>query len=373
MKILLVRQWKDYGGAEKYCLLLAKGITLRGDIPIVCGTSDRFINEIISRGLTAVKVPDLLFRKICQKCKNSNFFNLAVGLLGIIIGMLVVVKNRADIVHINGMFDVNFATAAKILRRKVVFTEHSDLNYWYSLNWGYQQFLRRIFVQNLDGIITVSEFNKKQLIARGISENILTRVYNGVEVNSSAMESNKLLSGKKVVVGTVSRLDTLKGIEYLLRAFKIFEFEHQNSELVIVGTGPLEDEYKQLAQELGITQKVQFCGYQKNTAEYLRGFDIFVLPSESESFSFSILEAMSSGVPIVATNVGGVSEQIESGKEGLLVPPRNPEAMSRAIKYLVDNPSLAETMRLKTLSKVKDQFSIERMISETYRVYKSLV
>lgn len=144
----------------------------------------------------------------------------------------------------------------------------------------------------------------------------------------------------------VGRLHEVKGLKYLLDGFAELIKEHPEIRLKLLGKGNLEEELKDRAQRLGIRDYITFfeeVRYQ-NVPNYYRRADIFVLPSLSEGLPNVLMEAMASGLPVVATDVGGNKELIQENKGGYLVDPKNSTELSKAIKRLVENPEMRKKM-----------------------------
>ena len=126
-------------------------------------------------------------------------------------------------------------------------------------------------------------------------------------------------------------------------------------------------------QKLGLSEKVQFLGYQNNILEILRSMDIFILPSLWEGMPNAILEAMAAGLPVVATNVGGTPEVVVDGETGFLVPPRDPEALANAIKLLIDDPELRKKFGQAGRERVERHFTIQETVRKTEELYLRLL
>ena len=143
----------------------------------------------------------------------------------------------------------------------------------------------------------------------------------------------------KFVVGTIGEATKNKGHKYLLEAEKYFP-----------------------ALKFNIISNIP------NAARYLKNFDIFVLPSLKEGLPYVVLEAGLAGLPVVASNVGGVPEIIENGKDGLLVPPANPEELAKAIKKLIGDKNLRENLAKNLCEKITKEFSLEKNVKRNYFV-----
>ena len=146
------------------------------------------------------------------------------------------------------------------------------------------------------------------------------------------------------VIGTVGGQTKVKGHQYLLRAFARLARELSDSWLVLVGEGRETQRLKALAEQLGIAERTTFVRWQDKVCPYLNLFDVFVLPSVLEADGIALKEAMACALPVVATHVGGPSVILEEGQTGLLVPPRNPQALADRIRWVADNPAEATAM-----------------------------
>jgi glycosyltransferase involved in cell wall biosynthesis len=130
---------------------------------------------------------------------------------------------------------------------------------------------------------------------------------------------------------------------------------------------------KNLVVELGIDEEVKFLGVRRDIARLMKITRIFVLPSRWEGLPLTILEAMSNRMSIIATEVGGIPEVIENGKEGILIPPEDPEALAQAVIKLLEDRKLRIELGLNAYKKVKEKYSIEVYTKNIFDLYKSLI
>lgn len=175
-----------------------------------------------------------------------------------------------------------------------------------------------------------------------------------------------------LVVGAVGRFTSEKGHVHLLEAFKQVLARRADARLVLVGFGELEPELRRRAADLSLNGAVTFAG-ERESAEMLPAFHIFVQPSLYESQGLAILEAMAAGRPVVATDVGGVRDVVRHGETGLLVPPADPEELADAILRLAGDPRLAADLAARARARVRELFPVRRMVDDYARLYKELL
>jgi len=172
----------------------------------------------------------------------------------------------------------------------------------------------------------------------------------------------------------VGRLTKAKGVDILFKAIKILKEKYQHEiKAAIAGEGCLEKKLKGLVIELGIEKEVKFLGVRRDIEKLMKSTTLFVLPSRWEGLPLTVLEAMSSGASIIATKVGGIPEVIQSGKEGFLISPDDPEALAGAIAELLKDKELRVKLGINAYKKVKEKYSIEIYTKNMLEFYKSLI
>jgi len=177
---------------------------------------------------------------------------------------------------------------------------------------------------------------------------------------------------KSIVIGTVSRVERVKGINYLLIAMKIILKKYPYSKLEIVGEGSELDELKLLSKKLGISNSVIFFGKLANPIPNYGRMDVFVLPSLLEGFGLVLLEAMAAGIPIVATNVHGIKEVVIDGKSGILIPPKNPEAIAKAVTRIIEDPQIHKDLVEEGFNRAR-LFDIQEHLLKLENLYNILL
>jgi L-malate glycosyltransferase len=168
---------------------------------------------------------------------------------------------------------------------------------------------------------------------------------------------------------TVANLRREKAHDVLFEAAALILRRCPDAEFIVAGDGPRRRELEALAQAQGIASRVQFTGHADNVPALLASSDLFVLPSRSEAFPNSVLEAMAAALPIVATRVGGIVELIENQRTGVLVPPDDPRALGHAILDLIQWRSHAVRLGRAARAEVEARYSWERMIASFEHIY----
>jgi glycosyltransferase involved in cell wall biosynthesis len=190
------------------------------------------------------------------------------------------------------------------------------------------------------------------------------------EAASAALRDELGIDPNAPLIGFVGRLIWQKGMVYGLQAFARVLLKRPDARLIVVGDGKLRAQLENRARRYGIGGKVLFLGWRTDAPRLMAGFDIFLLPTLQEGFGLVLLEAMAARTPIVASAVSAVPEIVAHGETGLLVPPRDPAALSQALLALIDDPPLRQHMGLLGEDRLETHFSAERMIDATLRLYQ---
>jgi len=226
-----------------------------------------------------------------------------------------------------------------------------------------------------DALITLSEKETGSAIKLGLAQSQKINVIsNGIPLKDLAdiprQESD--WEHKPLCLGIAGRLASEKGHELLLNCFKKLLDRHPDVTLKIAGSGPLQAHLEKLAHDLNIASNVQFCGFQTDMVSFLSSIDIFVLSSHYEGFGLVLIEAMAAGLPVVATDVGGVVEVVVDGKTGLIVPPGQENELIMGIEYFLTHRKLCHSFGQKGRKHVMQRFSLKHMIEEHLKLYHSI-
>jgi glycosyltransferase involved in cell wall biosynthesis len=208
----------------------------------------------------------------------------------------------------------------------------------------------------------------------------IVMIYNGIspkqgkvfEADINSFRDKFGLVKSDIVIGTVGSFNPAKDIATLIQAFAKIVARWPKSKLVLIGGGPLKRDLTNLVKKLTIEDKVIFAGTIENILPAMKTFNLFVLPSLSEAFGITLLEAMKAEVPIVASKVGGIPEIITNKLNGILVETKQPKKLAAAILNLLNDKRLQRKLVGNYPANLK-KFSADTMVKQTEAVYSSLI
>ena len=290
----------------------------------------------------------------------------------------VIYRRRVDLLHVNSYVPGNYARLAAALMQVPIVIDH-----WHGFTRfnAKRRLICRLLGRFTDLSLAVSRGVRDYLVSQGGLDPAKVRVVaNGVDV--AAIDSARPgplvrrelgLPESSPVIGLVGRLDHWgKGHKELFEAMAILKERHPVHAL-IVGGGRRIDEIKALAASLGLAGEVHFLGTRRDVPDLLNAMDIFVLPSYSEGVSLALLEAMAAGLPVIATSVGGTPEVVMDGENGLLIPPRDAEALAGALERLLGAPDFTKKLGQNARKHVREHYSLDRLGREINEIYEKLV
>ena len=229
--------------------------------------------------------------------------------------------------------------------------------------------------RQVDCFIAASEAIRRILIADGVPEDHAVTVHEGIDVERVAsvppIDVHEVfwLPHHAPVVGNVAALVPHKGQRYLIEAAHLVVQEVPDARFVILGEGELREQLERQVRDHHLEKHVLLPGFRTDVMGCLKSFDLFVMSSVTEGLGTSLLDAMACSRPIVATTAGGIPEVIADGETGLLVPPRDHAAMANAIVTLLNDAPRRARMGAAGLARVRERFTVERMVAETAAVY----
>jgi sugar transferase (PEP-CTERM/EpsH1 system associated) len=292
-------------------------------------------------------------------------------------------KLRPHIVHTRNWGALEAILAARISGvPATVHSEHGyDLDMLSRLPWR-RRVIRKSLYSLTDRLFTVSnELRDYHAQQAGISQSRIKVLYNGVDTERFAprnevrasMRAQFGIPAESIVVGSVGRMVAIK--DYPLTLLTVSELIRQgrNIHLLLVGAGPELPILQQLANECSsLNGRVRFCGFAEQIPALLNAMDIFVQSSRAEGMSNTLLEAMASGLPIVATDVGGNPEVLTVGQTGWLFPPGDAQALANKVDQLIGSAELRHQMGLAGRNRALQEFSVGKMLGEYRKLYHEL-
>jgi len=234
-----------------------------------------------------------------------------------------------------------------------------------------------------DHVVAVSENTRQiELRATGVPQDKVSVVHNCIDVAryelTKSLDRNKIrvdlvIPEDAFLLGVVGRLHHQKGLFYLLDALPIIKNSIEQVELLIIGEGDLKNDLEAHADSIGVSGFTRFKGPRSDIPEILSALDVFVLPSLWEGLPLALLEAMASGLPVIATNVGGIPEVVIDRETGLLIQPSNSQTIADAVLLLFNDPNLRIRLGNAGSAFVYAQFSAQTLVKELETVYKHLL
>lgn len=368
IKVLYLITKSNCGGAQRYVADVACNLpSEQFEVVVAAGRGSEpgsgwLQKEVAAHGVRSIVLPHVE-RDIKNPLKEASVFISLARLIR---------KERPDVLHVNSAKagGVGSFIGRLLGVRTVVFTAHG---------WASNEdrpWLSRMIIRFFEWLTIVLShttiMNSRATYEHVASLPLVPRksviIYHGIpsftRLEKSAAREALNISDKGVVLGTIAELHRNKGVDILARAAK-----NISAPVYIIGDGDERNHIKKLLVQEDI-KNVTLLGAIPNAKKYLEAFDMFILPSRTESLGYVLLEAGRARLAVVATHVGGVPEIIEHGKTGLLVPPNNPGALAAAIRELLENPEKANELATNLKEEVEESFSLSKMITETQALYQ---
>ena len=379
LKIAQVITRMDWGGAPDIVRILCEYLDTSYEVKLIIGPSEHLTEKtglFLQNFRENIIVVPYLKREI-----NPLWDFLALTKL-----FLVFKKEKFDIVHTHtakaGFLGRIASWMAGI--HQVIYMPHGHVFYGYfGLLMSKIAINLERFVAYLTSTIMVStELEKRDLIAFKVTtpEKIIVinsglelENYKDVVVDVQSKRDKLQIEEDVSVIGMISRLEPVKGPGYLIEAAKIVIEQIPKIKFLIVGDGSLRKDLESQCEDLGILDEFIFTGWKEDVRSILSMLDILVLPSLNEAVGRVLIEAGACGIPVIATNVGGVPEIVRNKQTGILVPPRSPELLAQAIIDLITNEHRRHEMGIAAKGWIDDRFSACRMVERVSKSYKELV
>lgn len=288
---------------------------------------------------------------------------------------------KPNFIHVHGLKAAAIAVpAAKLSRvQNIIYTAHNCLPKPVTLS---KKFIHWIFqgriLRSLTKVIAVSDAVKDEF-RRYLPENRIITIYNGIDYRKFAAysrEKSRSILGFKaedLIIGVVARLIPEKGIAIVLQAASLLKPIKPGIKFVIVGDGPARAKFENYSKALALKNTVYFTGYRSDVAQLMAGWDLFMLPSLSEGFSISVLEAMAAKLPLIVSDLPSMREMVVHGKSGYLVNPEDAVGLSAAVIRIIKENPKAKAMGEFNYRRVAALFNVENMVKNVASEYDELV
>lgn len=377
IKILYCITKANWGGAQKYVFDLATSLPAdQFDVSVLVGTPGTLVEKLQAAGIRTLILGNL-----------GRDINLLKDFFSFIKIYIVFWKEKPDIVHLNSskMGIMGALVARLILIRKIIFTGHGwafneDRSKWQKKMF-YWLYLTTTFLAHTT--IAVSEQTGRQILTKYNKQKVVT-IRNGLEPISfldKETARNKILERlpmdmdikSRLWLGTISELHKSKGLKYMIETMHLLEIAADDKSVlpifIIIGEGEKREKLAQRIVRYNLQNYIFLVGRIDDAPKYLKAFDIFTLSSITEALPYVILEAGLAGLPIITSGVGGIPEIITDMEDGILVRPKDPEEIKKALDFLLQRSEKRIYFGQNLQRRILMNFSKEKMVNETIAVY----
>lgn len=375
MKILYVITKSNWGGAQKHVYDLAVAMKEKGYVSVVALGGEGVLMKRLEDAGVKVHPISSLGRDISINRDVVSFKDI----------FNIIKRERPDVLHLHSPKAAGLgAMAGRLLRiKKIIVTVHG---------WSFNEdrpIAQRLLIASFSWLTTLlahktillSEREYAQalhfpgvkgklvLIPLGIKQPVFLSIDGARQeiARRIGMDLNEL--GKRTLIGTITELHPNKGIFYLVNAMEQVVKNHPNAVCVVMGDGEDAASLHLLVKGKKLENNFFLVGYVENAAEYLKVFNIFVLPSVKEGLPYAILEAAFASLAVVATTVGGVPEMVEDMKSGVLVQPKNSKELAHALSFMIEHPGMRREYGAMLRESVASKFVIGKMTETIANLY----
>jgi len=370
LNILYLSSSGSIGGAETSLYYLVRGLDRKYSPTVICPQNGSLTEKLIELGVHTEIVPLSSWRKFSSLLSRSSSLQRLIKFT---------ITRKIDLIHCNTIWVNNYAQklgerlgiSVVCHLRDIIRTDQ----------------VRKYSLDKVDLVVPISDAVQKPLDDAGIAPEKIQRVYNGVDVSLFAQEKETLKSEFAVngyligIVGQMNPRSQWKGqCEFIQASAEILK-HRQDVWFALVGGddspktspdhGSYINELKELAYSLGIEHRVIFTGHRSDMPNVMASLDVLVSASWAEPFGRVIIEAMAAGKPVIATMAGGAPEIVQDGITGILVPPKNHQAIAESVIHILQSDKTMQTMGHAGQKRAKECFSIESHVREVQSIYDS--
>ncbi len=359
MNILYLTNHLNIGGISSYVLTLAKGLKAKGHNVYIASSGGDMLNTFMREGINYIPIPIRTKKEISPKILISLFKLLKV-----------IKEDRIDIIHSNTrVTQVLGCLIQRFSGKPHISTCHGFFK---------KRIFRKIFPCWGYRVIAISESVRDHLRHDfKVKTERIKLIHSGLDVDRFRAQGTDYREQKKKelglgsgpAIGIIARLSEEKGHIYLIEAMKSVLEKVPQAQLLIVGDGRMKAKLVSLTKKLELEDKVTFFSSVTDTMQILSVLDVFVLPSSKEGLGLSLMEAMAAGLAVIGSNIGGIKSLIKNENVGLLIKPNDSQQLSAAILELLQDDEKRKTLGLNARDFIANNFSAEKMVSETERLY----
>jgi glycosyltransferase involved in cell wall biosynthesis len=350
--VLLITPWLGIGGEERSTLSIARGLKEKGHNVRVM-TTDGPLRPVFEKENIKIVSAAVAGRSPRGTLKGANEIKKYIS------------RHNIDIIHCQSVVPVIMAWLAcrKLTHNKpkIIWHCRGIKNISYPL-------VAIVFNFMTDFVIANSHSEMNRLLRYGLARHRVEVIYNCPNFDLPVSVQKHKYDG--AVVGFVGRLAPQKGAAHFIRAAKIVLEKMPSARFIVVGDGPLMQKLKKQTAKSGISDKVEFTGFQRDMNKVYPSIDLLVVPSSRETFGNVAIEAAAHEVPVIASDVGGLAEAVADGETGILVPPGKTGKLAAAIIYLLRNPDLRCRMGQAGKKRVMRHFKSTHLIEELEETYE---
>jgi len=378
MKILYIITKSNWGGAQKNVFELASAMKERGHtVSVALGGEGILQKKLEDISIKTYPISDL-GRDISTKKDFASFRQI----------YSIIKREKPDVLHLHSPKAAGMGALAGRLQKikSIIVTVHGwtfneDRSVGQKiaiagLSWFTSLLAHKTILISKKDYNQAEHFpglkDKLSLIPTGIKPPIFMSIDGSKQILGKSIGMDIATINKKIVIGTIAELHPNKGLKYLVASMKQVAKDHPEAICIIIGDGDDKAMLHLTIKEAELENNIFLLGYLENASDYLKAFNIFVLPSEKEGLPYVILEAGCASLPVVATTVGGIPEVVEDMRSGVLVQPKNDKELSHALSFMIEHPAMRKQYGTILRETVIQNFSIEKMLDKTENLYKEI-
>jgi len=372
MKILYVITKSNWGGAQRHVFDLATAMKAKGhEVMVALGGDGMLKQRLDAAGIFTFSISSM--GRDISVSKDTGSFR----------AIYTILKNKKpDVIHLHSPKAAGLGSlAGRLLRTKLIVTtvhgwSFNEPRAWYAR--AVIAFFSWITLILSHTTILISDKDYKQALLFPWVKQKIALIPLGiatptfVSVDGAKQHIAKLLNidtTKRVMIAAIAELHRNKGLEYLVKAVKVVVERHPQVLCLIIGDGEDRAALTALIAALKLENHVYLPGFMGEAAEYLKAFNVFVLPSRKEGLPYVLLEAGSASLPVVATTVGGIPEIVEDMKSGILVQPKNSRELAHALTFMIEHPEERRKFGNALKERITTKFGLEKMLEAVEKLY----